>query len=335
MRLYDGSMPGTALVRCDFNIPLDGSNLSKIYDIKDTLSLLKKNKIILMTHIGNIDGYDINYSTKNIKQYVEEIIEEEISICNIDNIKDATSRIILLENLRFYKEERQNSDNFAQVLSELGDFYINDAFATCHRKHASLNAIKKYMICYIGCHLYNEIERLKPLLGKNYIWIIGGKKVRTKLNNVPLYSDVILGGVAANSYFQYHGLNIGKSLYVEYEMDRCNFIPPIDIITDQNNIKNIEDIKYDESIVDIGPKSIQEWKQYISNRPCIWNGSLAIDNHSASQRELMQYISENCSISIICGGDMYIPKELKFTHISNAGGALLYFMSHGVFENIN
>lgn len=336
MKLYDGVLQGTALVRCDFNIPLNGSNLSKIEDIKDTLNLLKHNKVILMTHLGNISEYDSRYSVSHIKPFIEECLNTEIEFCpTLEQATHSRSRIILLENLRFFHGEKSNDHAFAQSLAALGDFYINDAFACSHRQHASLSAIRQYISrCYLGVNIYKQITKLTPLLGRKYIWIVGGVKVQTKLNNIPRNADVIIGGAIANSYFQYQGFNIGKSVAEAYEMDCCNFIPPIDIVTNIRTIDHIDNIRYNEQIIDVGPKTIEAWIRYIAGRPCIWNGAISLNEKSPHQLQLLDAIAEHCPISIIGGGNMYVPNKERFTHVSTGGGALLYFMSHNTFPDI-
>ena len=328
---YESVHPGTVLIRCDFNIPLDGSNLSKIEATKSTVldKCLEGNKIIMMTHMGEND------SVKSIIKYIEQIFGIPIGYSTIDDISE--ERVSILENLRSHPGEKSNDDDFARLLGSLGNIYINDAFPSCHRKHASLDKIKSYVeYFYISKNLSQEILSLTEYFDREFIWIIGGKKVLTKLDFIPrgYKTNIILGGVPANCYFHFNGFELGSSYVEDYDMDFANFIPPVDVVVSSNGkIRTIStelfSLKHDEKIIDVGPKSLDKWSSILKGKNCIWNGSISLDVNSETQMKMMNMIQQLCTVSIVGGGDTKFCG--KFTHVSNGGGALIYLMANRRF----
>ena len=232
---FDGKV---AIIRVDFNVPLD-----KKFNITDTTRidlgihsikyvLDNGGKCIVMSHLGRPkgNGYQEEFSLKNIIKYLSDLLNKEI--CLVDNyfsdnfpIHDYLIKndVILLENLRFYSEEKQNDLKFSKKLASMADIYINNAFGTCHREHASTNSIIKYSKNYcIGDLVYDELSNINRVLfdeNKPFTAILGGAKVSDKINVIEklidLVDNIVIGGAMANTFIKSKGGNIGKSLYEE------------------------------------------------------------------------------------------------------------------------
>jgi len=366
----------TVLIRFDLNVPLDSEELHKSERIirikKSILKLTSLNsKIIILSHVGRPKGTSSN--DLSLKQLIEPLKKalnkdiEFISDCIGVDVKNKisetdSSKIILLENCRFYSEEEANDDGFAESLSQLADVYINDAFACSHRAHASISAITKYLPSYCGELLYDELLNLNKIItnpDKPAITIMGGSKISTKIsiikNLAKKMSAIAICGGMANSFLEYQGFNIGKSLAEKNVQNiiqdifnfsaenSCKIILPQDanvaLKIENNvssNIKKINQIDIDEMILDIGPVSIKELKEQIkSSKTVFWNGPPGVFEVSPFNKasiEIAEYIAELTQAgkiqSFAGGGDTVAAIEMagvkdKFTYISTGGGALL------------
>tara|TARA_B110000093_G_scaffold49947_1_gene53473 strand:- start:4029 stop:5225 length:1197 start_codon:yes stop_codon:yes gene_type:complete len=366
----------TVLIRFDLNVPLDSEELHKSERIirikKSILKLTSLNsKIIILSHVGRPKGTSSN--DLSLKQLIEPLKKalnkdiEFISDCIGVDVKNKisetdSSKIILLENCRFYSEEEANDDGFAESLSQLADVYINDAFACSHRAHASISAITKYLPSYCGELLYDELLNLNKIItdpDKPAITIMGGSKISTKIsivkNLAKKMSAIAICGGMANSFLEYQGFNIGKSLAEKNVQNiiqdifnfsaenSCKIILPQDanvaLKIENNvssNIKKINQIDMDEMILDIGPVSIKELKEQIkSSKTVFWNGPPGVFEVSPFNKasiEIAKYIAELTQAgkiqSFAGGGDTVAAIEMagvkdKFTYISTGGGALL------------
>jgi len=366
----------TVLIRFDLNVPLDSEELHKSERIirikKSILKLTSLNsKIIILSHVGRPKGKSSN--DLSLKQLIEPLKKalnkdiEFISDCIGVDVKNKisetdSSKIILLENCRFYSEEEANDDGFAESLSQLADVYINDAFACSHRAHASISAITKYLPSYCGELLYDELLNLNKIItdpDKPAITIMGGSKISTKIsivkNLAKKMSAIAICGGMANSFLEYQGFNIGKSLAEKNVQNiiqdifnfsaenSCKIILPQDanvaLKIENNvssNIKKINQIDMDEMILDIGPVSIKELKEQIkSSKTVFWNGPPGVFEVSPFNKasiEIAEYIAELTQAgkiqSFAGGGDTVAAIEMagvkdKFTYISTGGGALL------------
>ena len=366
----------TVLIRFDLNVPLDSEELHKSERIirikKSILKLTSLNsKIIILSHVGRPKGTSSN--DLSLKQLIEPLKKalnkdiEFISDCIGVDVKNKisetdSSKIILLENCRFYSEEEANDDGFAESLSQLADVYINDAFACSHRAHASISAITKYLPSYCGELLYDELLNLNKIIknpDKPAITIMGGSKISTKIsivkNLAKKMSAIAICGGMANSFLEYQGFNIGKSLAEKNVQNiiqdifnfsaenSCKIILPQDanvaLKIENNvssNIKKVNEIDMDEMILDIGPVSIKELKEQIkSSKTVFWNGPPGVFEVSPFNKasiEIAEYIAELTQAgkiqSFAGGGDTVAAIEMagvkdKFTYISTGGGALL------------
>ncbi len=365
----------TVLVRADFNVPQD-ENL-KITDdtrIKATIPTLKfilqnnAKKIILMSHLGRPDGKRVEkYSLKPIAARLQELLGEPVRFlkdCIGDDIKKeieaSKEKLILLENLRFHPEEEANDANFAKQLAALADVYINDAFGTAHRAHASTEGVAHYLKAAAGFLLEKEIKYLGNAIQNPqhpFMVILGGAKVSDKIgvieNLLPKCNAVLIGGGMAYTFLKSQGKNIGNSKLEKDKLDKAlsilakakelnkEIILPIDNVvvdTIEANAKTEivgEDIPEGKIAVDIGPKSIELFKNKLKiAKTIVWNGPLGIfemDAFSKGTKEIAKFISSLKATTIIGGGDTAAAMakfklEDKMTHISTGGGASLEFL---------
>ncbi|MDP2864301.1 MAG: phosphoglycerate kinase, partial [bacterium] len=279
------------LLRCDFNVPFDEKGLIRddfrIKQSLPTIEYLKKKgaKIILMSHLGR-PNKNQKYSLKPIGLRLEKLLEQKVKFLDkclgkkiekeIEKMKPG--EIILLENLRFHKEEEENSANFAKELSKLGDIYINDAFSVCHRSHASIVLLPKYLPSGAGLLLEKEIKVLINLMEspeKPLLAIIGGKKVETKvklIDKISEISDFVL---------------IGGLIKKEIEQKKIKLKNPQKIISPVDDILTF----------DIGPKTIEHFKEKIFQAKTIfWNGPLGMtekEEFTKGSKEIAKAIIES------------------------------------------
>ena len=365
------------LLRLDLNVPLkngfitDDTRIVKILPIINFL-IKKDSKIIILSHVGRPKGIKSNnLSLKPICENLENKINQKISLIS-DNIfklkkedlfKDPNDRIVLLENIRFYKEEEKNDTSFAKHLAGLADLYVNDAFSCSHRSHASVNKITEFLPSFAGLQLQTEINALRKITTeiKNPITcIIGGSKISTKIgiikNLLPKLDNMIIVGGMANNILNFKGNQIGKSLKEAnckeivkdiFETSKkyiCKITYPEDVLVgknlnDNSKIKELNDINNDDLILDIGPKTINKVKNIIKeSRTILWNGPAGYfenPNFANGSYEIAKAIIEknkNKSLySVVGGGDTIavinqISNIKNFDFVSTAGGAFLEFL---------
>ena len=365
----------TVLVRADFNVPQD-ANL-KITDdtrIRSTIPTLKyilekgAHKLVIISHLGRPDGKVVaKYSLKPIAARLKELLGQEVLFLNDcvgDNIKQnidqSKERVILLENLRFHAEEEANDANFAKKLSALADIFVNDAFGTAHRAHASTEGVTHFLKSAAGFLLEKEIKYLGGAVTnpqKPFMVILGGAKVTDKIGVIeyllPKCDAIIVGGGMAYTFLKAQGKQIGnsklekdkleiaKSILEQAKKLNKEILLPIDHVV----VENIDPAAKTEIVgehipdgkigVDIGPKTIKLFENKLSlAKTIVWNGPLGIfemDAFSKGTREIAEFISTLKTTSIIGGGDTAaaIAKfnlEDKMSHISTGGGASLEFL---------
>ena len=360
------------ILRVDFNAPIDEKgNLTNNKRIKASLQtikylLAKKAKIILISHLGRPNGRVINnLRMKNVGKELSRLINKKVLVANDcigNNVKELVNsskeQIILLENLRFYKQEESNDVGFAKQLSSFGDFYVNDAFGVSHRAHASVDAITRFIPSCAGFLLEKEINVLSKIL-KNpkrpFVAIIGGAKVSDKINVIKnLLKNVdalLIGGAMAFTFYKSAGIKTGKSFV---ENDKLNLaralikksdnkiILPTDIVVAKSrDSKNIRTVNYDlipNNLIgfDIGQETINFYKFILKDAKTVfWNGPLGLfeaKQFSRSTFEIAGFLANmRKSLIIIGGGDTVaaidkLKIEDKFTHVSTGGGASLEFL---------
>jgi len=364
------------LVRCDLNVPV-GSNGRVLDDFRirkfiPTLKYLEENgaKIILITHLGQPKTRDLNYSLKPVARRLWKLFGGKIKFINdtigrkvrkeISEMKEG--EIVFLENLRFYKGEESNDERFSKELAKLGDIFVQDGFGVCHRNHASITGVPKFLPSFPGLLLENEIRVLSDSLvspERPLVSIIGGVKVSTKTKVIKRLLEksdhLLLGGKVANSLLVSKGIYVKDLLNSEEEelMDVAKEIDlsdprlhlPIDGVMGLSKLEEdylrvgaVGTIRKEEEIFDIGPETIEKFRSILSEaKTVIWNGPLGYFEREPFNKgtiEIAKMIGQNNSnvFSIIGGGETVeaIQKmgiEHQFDHISTGGGAMLDFIA--------
>ena len=307
----------TVLIRFDLNIPLneESSAISdRIIRIKNPIHnlLSKKNKVIILSHLGRPKGKkDDELSLKQIVNLLEDVLQKKIiflSNCIGDEVEKkinslSQDSLILLENCRFHEGEEKNDNLFASKLSKLADVYINDAFACSHRAHASIEAITNYMPSYCGELLHEEILNLNEVVNnpnRPALTIIGGSKISTKItvikNLLKKMDSVVIAGGMANNFLKYLGNDTKNSLIesdvghlvkeiIEFANEQnCKLILPVDVITAEEisdtgsiNECTVNSIKDNHMILDIGKETVELIKSEISKCETVfWNGPVGV-----------------------------------------------------------
>jgi len=363
------------LVRCDLNVPIRNGKVLDDFRIKKlipTIDYLRNQgaKIILITHLGEPNGRDLSFSVRPVAKRLWELVQGRLKFVNdtigkkvekeIDEMKEGD--IVVLENLRFYKEEKQNDDNFSRSLARLGDIFVQDAFGACHRNHSSIVGITKYIDSFPGLLLEEEIRVLSDALvspDRPLVSIVGGFKVSSKIKVIKSLLDksdyLLLGGRVANSLLISKGLYVKDLLSSEEEelmevAKEINLTDPklqlpidgvmglINFDEDYSRIGGIGSIRKEEDVYDIGPETIEKYKNILSTaKTIIWNGPLGYfekEKFSKGTEEIAKMIGQINSevFSIVGGGETVeaIQKlgiENQFDHISTGGGAMLDFIA--------
>lgn len=360
------------LLRCDFNVPLDEkgniTDNTRIVKALDTINyIISRNaKLVIMSHLGRPKGeYDEKYSLKPVKEELERLLNHEVVLAKDVIGEDAKTKvnnmkygdIVLLENVRFEKGEKENSDEMSKALSSFGEIYVNDAFGTAHRAHSSTAGVAKYLPAYAGFLMKEEIEYLKTVINdpeRPFLAILGGAKVSDKL--AVIYSlldkvdEILIGGGMVFTLFKAMGYNIGKSLVEEDRIEdakniikkaeekNIKLVLPVDVVVtdsiESNTYKtvNIDQIPDDLMGVDIGEKTIENMGKEISKAmTIIWNGPLGVFeyvNFANGTKKIAEKIADTDCVSIVGGGDSaaavkQMGLEKEFSHISTGGGATL------------
>tara|TARA_B100001989_G_scaffold247626_1_gene220076 strand:- start:292 stop:1482 length:1191 start_codon:yes stop_codon:yes gene_type:complete len=366
------------ILRLDFNVPLKNKKI-----IDDTRIMLclpfikeligKRAKIIIISHLGRPKGVkDTSVSLVPVYKYLKEKLETNVYfyIGNFDEeVKDKFSHlkegdVILIENIRYFKEETDDDENFSKKLASLGDIYINDAFSCSHRKQSSIHKITKFINKkFAGPLLKKELDAINVIINNKrepVTCIIGGSKISTKINVIikliERINNFVIVGAMANNFFIYKNFNVGKSLiesnskevvekiYDKAKKNNCKIIIPEDCVVGTSFEgggvnKNLDQITKNEIILDIGPNSIKKIKQVIDqSRTVLWNGPAGYfenKNFLNGTMSIAEAISKNTNektlISVLGGGDTLAAisrskKKLSFSHLSTAGGAFLEYL---------
>ncbi len=370
-----------ALIRVDFNVPLnDKYEINDDSRIRAAMPTIKKilgknGSVILMSHLGRPkSGYEEKFSLKHIVSHLSELIGIDVKFAN-DCIGNSTKElanklkpgeVILLENLRFHKEETTGDKTFAKELSELADVYVNDAFGTAHRAHASTTIVADYFPVHkmFGYIIENELKSIDNVLNKSkhpFTAILGGAKVSSKIsiieNLLEKVDNLIIGGGMAYTFIKALGGSIGDSLVEKDKLSmslkviesakekNVNIYLPVDsIIADKfDNNANIDvcltdNIKNGWMGLDIGKESINKFVEVIENSETIlWNGPMGVfemSNFETGTRKIAESIvraTEKGAFSLIGGGDSVAAINRynfadKVSYVSTGGGALLEYI---------
>ncbi|MGB9788109.1 MAG: phosphoglycerate kinase [Dictyoglomus turgidum] len=374
--LRDEDLKGKrVLVRVDFNVPLKNGVITDDRRIREALPTIKYlmdkgAKVILVSHLGRPKGFQDDLRLDPVAKRLSELLGKPVKKLNdcigeevereISNMKEGD--VILLENIRFYKEEEANDPEFAKKLASLADLYVNDAFGTAHRAHASTAGVAQYIPGVAGLLMKKEIEIMGKALEspeKPFICILGGAKVSDKIgvikNLMNKVDGFLIGGGMMFTFLKALGYEIGKSIVEEDKLDLAKeimnmakergiqFLLPKDAVVVKEikedaltSIKDIDKFEKDDIGVDIGPKTIELFREEILKaKTIIWNGPMGIFEIPAfanGTRKIAEAIAENRNcVSIVGGGDsaaaiQTLGLEDKFTHISTGGGASLEFL---------
>ena len=365
----------------DFNISLhDGriTNDTRIIETLPTIKYLlkKKAKVIIASHLGRPAGYDPNLSLKPVAKRVQQLLKRPVHLVDHYWEKKALDRIsaiknsdlALLENIRFHKGEEENDRDFAKHLASMADYFVNDAFGTAHRIHASIVGISEFLPAFAGLLMAKEVKMISSATEKPkrpFLLIIGGAKTPEKISVIERLVDIAdtiaLGGAIANTFLAAWGFGMGRSLvdYEMVEMARVVFwkttrkhsalILPLDVvISDRERKMHSQVVEYNKvphhvAIYDIGPRTQKYYGELIKEaRTIIWNGPMGLyedPRFAKGTDNLLKCIAGSKTYSIIGGGDTLSSiknqKYLKnITHVSSGGGAMLAFLERGTLPGI-
>ena len=374
----------TVMLRVDVNVSLCANNTiaddARIQQIIPTINYLLKNqnKIILVSYLGKPKSRDPKFSlgivVKRIQEYLPNnkitLVNDFLTDDKIIFNKQTTNEILVLENIRFYPEEKQDDLEFAKKLASLAEVFVNDAFGQSHRIQASIVGVPQFLPSYGGLLMKKEITMISKAIEKPekpFVTIIGGAKISTKIRLIGKLTEMadylIIGGGLANTFLCAQGLEIGKS-FCEYEeveqakqllflaaQKNTAIIFPSDVVigdpkntTDGGEIKKINEIPQGAQILDIGPDTQAKYGAIIAKaKTIVWNGPVGYFENPAFRRgtDFIYYaIAHNPdAVSIVGGGDTLSAiskKEYldKITHISTGGGAMLEFIEKGTLPGI-
>ena len=364
-----------ALVRVDFNVPIDNNRVtdnSRIMAAKDTIDKVCNDggSCILVSHLGRPQAAEKKYSMLNILCEVEAVFNRKVILSKDIIGHDSTSKaknlksgqILLLENVRFHKEETQGDIRFAEELSKLADCFINDAFGTAHRAHASTTLVAQFFKDkFFGKCLESEVKSIRKVLKngeKPVLAILGGAKISTKipiLKNIIMIADhIIIGGGMAFTFAKALGGKIGLSIHEDSMLETAKDILdsstennvkihlPIDVVcslefsnSSTRKIFDIMNIDNNFQGMDAGPKSLGLFKNVVLNaKTILWNGPLGVfefSNFSNGTKMLGKFISnstKNGAFSLVGGGDSVsavkkLNIESQMSYVSTGGGAML------------
>ena len=368
------------LVRCDFNVPFDAEgNISDPKRIDEALKTIRylvdhKAKVILCSHLGRPKGeFNMKYSLAPVAAYLSKALGQEVKMAK-DVIGESAKSIAaslqdgeveLIENVRFHKEEEKNDPAFAKELASMAEIYVNDAFGTAHRAHASTAGVADYLPAVCGYLIQKEIKYLGSAINnpvRPFTAILGGAKVADKLNVISNLLEkvdtLIIGGGMAYTFLKAQGNEIGNSLCDDSKIDYCKdmmakaqekgvklllpvdtacvkeFPNPIDAEV-ETTVVPVDQIPADMEGCDIGPKTMELFADAIkSSKTVVWNGPMGVFENptlAAGTLAVAKAMAESEAVTVIGGGDSAAAVEKlgfadKMTHISTGGGASLEFL---------
>ena len=350
------------LLRSDLNVPVDSQGkILNDFRIKSSLPTIRElfrsgaSQVIVMSHLGRPKNKDIRLSMKEVAKTLLKLTGRKTEILeDFDELpKPEQSSLVLIENLRFFEEEEKNDDEFAKKLASLADIYVNDAFGVCHRKHASVHAITKYIKGCVGLLVEKELKAFETLddPAKPFTAIIGGAKLETKLpiihNLLEKVDNLLVGGGMIFTFFYAQRLEVGKSLVdrnqkamAQMLLNNDKLVLPDDIIIADSaelptQVLSVAKDKIPSYMIglDIGKKSLNKYANIVSkSKTVVWNGPLGYYENKEFARatvELLKFLADLKDVKVIIGGGdtASLVEELglrdKFFHVSTGGGASL------------
>jgi phosphoglycerate kinase len=359
-------------VRADFNVPIERGRITEMHRIESTLPTLrfvleKAEKLLIASHLGRPGGKrDPEWSLAPVREALEKLLSSPVALAP-DSVgpeveamaRDPRRRIVLLENLRFHKEEEKNDPGFSQKLAALAEVYVNDAFGAAHRAHASTAGMAQYARekC-AGLLLQKELDYLGRLLGapeRPFVAILGGAKVSDKIgvikNLMPKLDGLLIGGAMAYTFLKAKGISIGRSLVEETHVGlareliaqaanaKITLLLPVDHVAaegrDKTPVAAGESIPENLMGLDIGPKTRELFIRELQKAKIVlWNGPVGLfeeKNFSAGTIDIARALADSGAVVVVAGGDtvaavMEAGVADRMTHLSTGGGATLEFL---------
>ncbi len=354
------------IVRCDFNVPLGEEGILDDFRIKKTLPTIQylskhKAKVVLISHLGRPKGREMELSLKPVAERLEKLLGRQVEFLNDcigSEVEQKTAgmelgEIVLLENLRFYQEEKKADPDFVLELTKLGDIFIQDAFGVSHRAHSSVIGIPEHLPSGIGFLVEEELEILSRVINnpeRPLVAIIGGAKINTKVKLIERFlrdvDNLLLGGKTANIVLDAKGISVGRSapapdiaqLVENLDFTSSKLYLPIDVVAVDGSVRQADcgDIKEEELVLDIGLKTIDNFTKIISQaKTVIWNGPMGKfedEEYAQGTKKIIEAILASPAFSVVGGGETAeLVNRLglagKFGYVSTGGGAMLKFLS--------
>jgi phosphoglycerate kinase len=371
------------LVRVDFNVPLEAGRITDDTRIRAALPTIRHlidggARVVLMTHLGRPDGKVVeSLRVAPLAARLSELLGQPVAAAPdcvgpaARAVADALGegQVLLLENLRFHPEEEDNDPAFARELASLGDVYVNDAFGTAHRAHASTEGVAHLLPAVAGYLMEKEISIMGRALvrpERPFVAIVGGKKVSDKigvLNNLIQRADrLLVGGAMANTFLKAHGLEIGKSYFEAEALDTAarlvreakgaskDLLLPRDAVVTaelrpgvEHRVVPVTAVPAELLIADIGPETVQTFAEALEGaRTVVWNGPMGvfeIPPFDQGTRRIAEALTRVQGTTIVGGGDSVAALEEagladKVTHVSTGGGASLEFLEGKVLPGV-
>ena len=363
------------IIRCDFNVPIKEGKITDDTRIVKSLPTINyclehNAKIILMSHLGRVKTEEdkVKNNLEVVATRLSELLKKHVTFINAtrgEELEQATSNmndgdIILMQNTRYEdldgKKESGCDMELAKYWASLGDIFVNDAFGTLHRAHASNVGISTYLPSCVGLLVEKELSALSYLFNPDrpFMIILGGAKVSDKIglieNLLPKCDKILIGGGMAFTFLKAEGYNIGNSLLDEEALDFCKkilkenedkIILPVDVVCNdkyedtEGTVKDITELTDSEMGLDIGPNTVNIFKNNLSNaKTVMWNGPLGVyefKNYVKGTNDVLTYLTESKAKTVLGGGDIVAAASScnvtdKLYHISTGGGATLEYL---------
>ena len=376
-----------ALIRVDFNVPLENGRVTDSTRIRSAIPTISKiikdgGACILMSHLGRPNGFEDKFSLIQIKAELDSLLKIETKFCEdcVGSIAEEMSNnllmgeVLLLENLRFYNEETEGDDEFSKKLSKLATCFVNDAFGTAHRSHASTTVVAKYFENkFFGKLLEKEVLALKKVMNNGnspILAVLGGSKISSKIpiieNIIDKVDDIIIGGGMSFTFIKALGGKIGLSIHEDSMMEKALSIIelakqkntkihlPVDVVCAkelkegaESKIFPIDSIPNEYEGLDSGPQSVEKFKRIImSSKTILWNGPVGVfelECFSKGTKEIGIAIAESTksgAFSLVGGGDSVaaVKKfnlENEVSYVSTGGGAMLESLEGKILPGIS